>query len=208
MKTRVRHLVRRGILLGSFLLFGGSLSLLSAQVSGPRPGDGADQPGTDDPNFPGIREPVQTFLFGRDRRIEKTIQVLDFNEQVNILGKITRKKGLGRKSLTGNPINRVSNPNNDLDQALKDLESAATSGNAAAMPALAREIEDILLGNTQGRIYDGFPLLHFNSGVTLPDQVPGEYKMKGLADSGETIVSPNGSVHKVWEVTVNMLWYD
>jgi len=208
MKTRIRLLVRRGILLGGLLLFGGSLSVLSAQVPGPRPGDGADQPGTDDPNFPGIREPVLTFLFGRDRRIEKSIQVLDFNEQVNILGKIARKKGLGRKSLTGHPITRVSNPNNDLDQTLKDLESAATSGNAAAMAPLAREIEDILLGNTQGRIYDGFSLLHFNTGGTLPDQVPGEYKMKRLTDSGETIVSPNGSVHKVWEVTVNMLWYD
>jgi len=194
--------------LGALLLLAATSSPLFSQAAQGPGGHGADPPDEYDPNWPGIREPVLSELFEKDFRMDQTIQVIGFNEQVNIIGKIVRTKAQGRKSLGTSTIANVNSPFDDLTEALDDLQDAAEEGDAAAMLAPAQEVENVLLGNTQGYIYDGFPLLNFNMGAVFSDQVPGEYKMKQVVDSGETIVGPHGAVHKIWDVTVNMLWYD
>jgi hypothetical protein len=114
------------------------------------------------------------------------------------------------KSLLGHPITSTRDPLQDLELALYRLQMVAMSAQDNPLPELnpAREVLAILEGNTQGRVYDGFALLNFNRGAITPAHIPGEYKMKRLRDTGETVVSQiDGEVHKVWDVTINMLWY-
>ncbi|MDX1748411.1 MAG: hypothetical protein R3324_20945, partial [Halobacteriales archaeon] len=94
---------------------------------------------------------------------------------------------------------------------------SSDAGDTAAMNAAAEELLDILLGTTQGRIYDGFSMLNFNR-YTEPSIPPsafpvgdldGEYKMKVARDTGETFVSPyDGETRTIWEVDINHLYYD
>ncbi|SHH49652.1 hypothetical protein [Halobaculum gomorrense] len=158
-----------------------------------------------DPNEPGILEPVKTKLSGNEVRIPGTDQVKDGELQQVVSH--TSEDADGATSVRGNEITQVSNPHEDLSTALGNLADAADDGDKPAMEAAAKEVEAILTGETQGRIYDGFRLLNYSKGGDLPDHVDGEYKMKRLQDSGETKESLDGTQRTVWEVDVNMLWY-
>lgn len=158
-----------------------------------------------DPNDPGILEPVNTKIDGVETRIPNTNQVENGELQNQV--SFSQRDAEGATSLTGHRISHVENPHEDLDEALADLDQASMDGDTAAMESEAREIMDILKGDTQGRVYDGFSMLNFNQGGPLPDQVDGEHKMKRLRDSGETAESMDDEQHTVWEVDVNMFWY-
>ncbi len=113
-------------------------------------------------------------------------------------------------SLTGHPITSVHDPVQDLEMALYELLGAATRAGDGALAdtVAAHEVMYILTGETEGRMYDGFALLNYNRGAFAPDHVAGEYKMKRLRDTGETVVSQiDGEDRKIWDVTINMLWH-
>ncbi|MFQ5400145.1 MAG: hypothetical protein ACE5E7_11170 [Anaerolineae bacterium] len=158
-------------------------------------------------NDPGILEPVLSALTGQEVRVPNTDQVAD-GVQLNVVGEVVSVDADGATSITGHTITQVSSPNRDLEQALKDLEDAARKDDQNGMQAAAAELQAILLGTTEGRIYDGFAMLSYNAGAYVADQVPGEYKMKTLHDTGLTEPGIDGVPRKVWEVDVNMLWYD
>ena len=116
----------------------------------------------------------------------------------------------GALSLTGHPITGLRDPLQDLEVTLAKLLADARAADEIPLAdkAAAQDALDILLGDTQGQVYDGFPLLNFRRDSLTPDQIPGEFKMKRLVDTGETFVSQvDGLRHRTWEVTVNMLWY-
>lgn len=113
------------------------------------------------------------------------------------------------RSLTGHAITSTRDPHQDLELALARLRSKAREAGAESLRDLsdAQEIVDIELGNTQGRVYDGFQLLNFNRGAFMPDHEDGQYKTKKLQNTGETFISSiDGQEHKLWEITVNQLW--
>lgn len=159
------------------------------------------------PNDPGLLEPVLSATTGQEVRIPHTDQVAN-GQQLNIVGNVVSQQAQGTVSLTGHPITQVASPHDDMEQALKDLKDAAKDNDQAAMQAAANELQAILLGTTQGRIYDGFAMLNYNRGAFVADHVPGEYKMKILRDSGQTEMGMDGQPRKIWEADVNMLWYD
>ncbi len=160
-----------------------------------------------DANDPGIREPSLSATTGQVVRIPNTDQAVG-DTQLLVVGPVVETDADTALSLTGHAITRVSSPNDDMEAALSDLADAAQSGDQATMDARAQDLLDILLGETQGRIYDGFAMLNFNRGAFAPDHVAGEYKMKVLADSGLTAPGMDGEPRKIWEVNVNFLWYD
>jgi len=174
-----------------------------------------------DYNEPGIYEPVSSFLQGRDIRVPNTDQSVDGSEQSNAENVLIEKAvGGGVMSMTGHEITHIASPNDDMRTALKALAEAAEARDQAAMNAAAEELRDILLGTTTGRIYDGFSMLNWNRfkgsdfgaiGAELmpPGLDAGEYKMKTARDTGRTFESPfDGAERKIWEVDVNMLYYD
>ena len=117
---------------------------------------------------------------------------------------------LQTRSVTGHSIKSLRDPNQDLELALNRLLIAAKPAGDSPLTDIrpAQEVMDILLGDTQGRMYDGFPMLVYNRGAFAPDHIPGEFKMKRLEDTGETVVSQiDGELHRVWEVTINLLWF-
>lgn len=158
-----------------------------------------------DPNDPGILEPIKTTLSGSPVRIPGTDQVNDGALQQVVSH--TAEDAAGATSVRGHEITSVSNPHDDLRDALRALSDAADDGDRAAMEEAASEIDAILRGETRGRIYDGFRLLNYSKGGDLPDHVDGEYKMKRLRDSGDTRPSIDGRERTVWEIDVNMVWY-
>lgn len=162
---------------------------------------------TVDPNDPGILEPVLSATTGQEVRIPNTDQAAG-PDQLNVTGLVAKEDAFGAVSLTGHVINRTTSPNDDMAGQLKDLSDAAGNGDTAAMTLAAQELLDILLGTTQGRIYDGFAMLNFNRGAFVADHVPGEYKMKAIRDTGQTAPGIDGQPRKIWEVDVAMLWYD
>jgi len=167
-------------------------------------------PGTvlaQDANDPGILEPVLSAAAGTDVRIPNTDQAFG-GQMLNQVGPMVTNDARGSTSLLGHTITRVESPNRDMRDALYEMAHAATDGRAGAMVAAADELEAILMGTTQGRIYDGFAMLNFNRGAFVPDHVPGEYKMKRLVDSGATALSIDGLEHTIWELHINHLWYD
>jgi hypothetical protein len=114
------------------------------------------------------------------------------------------------KSILGHAITSTRDPLQDLELALYRLKSVAKGAGDEPLSDLnsAHEVMDILLGSTQGRVYDGFALLNFNRAAITPDHIAGEYKMKRLKDSRETIISQiDGESHRIWEVTINMFWH-
>ena len=170
-----------------------------------------------DPNEPGILEPVLSHLQQREVRIPNTDQTTDNFNQANVDGQIVREDALTTTSLTGFPISHVASPNDDMFFALSDLANAAASADDAGMEAAAEELMDILLGTTEGRIYDGFSMLNFNrwkdpsigAQYFPPDVVQGEYKMKEAQDTGRTFISPyDGEERRIWEVDIALLYYD
>ncbi len=170
-----------------------------------------------DSNEPGVLEPVTSHLQGKDIRIPNSDQSVDGIEQSNIDGAAVLTDALSTTSMLGHPITQVSSPNEDMRLGLQALATAALAGDQLGMDSAAAELRSILLGTTQGRIYDGFSMLNFNRWLDPsigaesfpPDAMPGEYKMKLARDTGETYVSPyDGELRKIWEVDVNMLYYD
>ncbi len=171
------------------------------------------------PNEPGILEPVSTALQGKEIRIPNSDQSVDGDEQSTIYGTPEFEDAYsgGVLSSLGHEITQITSPNDDMRLGLQALLGAAQGRDNDGMRAAAQELMSILLGTTQGRIYDGFSMLNFNRykepsigpEFYQPDLVEGEYKMKWVRDSGETYVSPyDGETRKIWEVDVAMLYYD
>ena len=171
---------------------------------------------TVDQNDGGIVEPVSTHLQGKVIRIPNTDQSVDGVQQ-SLVKSRSIEDAMETTSLLGHPITRVESPNLDMRRALEEMLRYAKARDGAKMRGEAQELLDILLGTTEGRIYDGFSMLNFNrwndSRITAADYpadaVPGEYKMKRVRDTGETTISAfDGATRKIWEANVNMLYYD
>ncbi len=160
-----------------------------------------------DPNDPGVLEPVLSVVNGLDTRVPNTDQSVG-GVQLNLYGNVVYQDAKDTTSILGYPIADVTSPNDDMRDALKDLAKAAKNGNSGGMQQAAHALMDILMGTTQGKIYDGFAMLNFNRGAFMPDHVPGEYKMKTLRDTGMTEIGIDGEPRKVWELDVNLLYYD
>ena len=159
------------------------------------------------PNDPGILDPMFSAMVGSDVRIPHTDQAAG-GQQLNLIGPVVEHDAEGQLSLMGHPIVLVESPNEGLCRAVSELSVYANGGDSAGMLLAAEELEAILLGTTQGRIYDGFPMLNYNQGGVAPGQVPGEYKMKVLTNTGLTEPGMDGRSRVIWEVDVNFLWYD
>lgn len=170
----------------------------------------AQMPTGVDDNEPGVMEPVNSYLEGRVIRVPNTDQTKDDVTQNLVHGEIVLGDALGDLSLTGHEIERVESPNDDLRRGLSDLLDAASVNDTGGMDAAADELLDILFGRTEGRIYDGFPMLNIRVDTPpTPDHEPGEYKMKVTQLSGDTFESPfDGETRRVWEVDIAMLYYD
>ena len=193
------------LLLSACALWAGpSATCLAAQL----PSKQALPPTTGNPNDPGIVEPTLSRMLGYDYRIPNSHQVSAFSDLLNIVGTVKRRSAKGKKNAKGNTIQTVSSPNQDLHDAMDALVDAARDGKVVEMRGAATAVMDILLGRTTGRIYDGYAMLNFNQGAVGPAHVPGEYKMKRLRDSGQTFLGPDGLPRRIWEVTVNLIWYD
>jgi hypothetical protein len=80
-----------------------------------------------DPNDPGIIEPVLTAFTGVETRIANTDQT-DGDEQMNLIGGVVGVSAEGAGSLTGHTIARVTNPNDDMHEALQRLDRASRDG--------------------------------------------------------------------------------
>ena len=173
-----------------------------------------------DYNEPGVMEPVSSHLQDRVIRIPNTDQSVGGVDQNLIEGGeagIVWEDALTTTSMLGHDITHVASPNEDMRLALLDMATAATNGDQAGMDAAAADLRAILFGTTEGRIYDGFGMLNFNRWLDpdigaeyFPsDALPGEYKMKLAQDTGRTYIDPyNGEVRKIWEISINMLYYD
>ncbi len=176
-----------------------------------------------DPNQGGILEPVTTELNARAGmadpvvRVPNTDQSADGVAQSTISGDMLYEDAIGAASMLGHAITQASSPNFDMRVALGELSSSASSQDQAGMTAAAQDLLNILLGTTEGRIYDGFSMLNFNRWTDSrigaehfpPTAMPDEYKMKTARDTGETFISPfDGEARKVWELDINMLYYD
>lgn len=194
----------------SFLIWtlGTALVLLVATQAGAQPVD---------TNEPGILEPMTSSIQHRDIRIPNTDQSVDGVEQSTIRGAVVQNDAIGQGSLLGHTIDRIASPNEDMRLSLLAMSQAAKGGDANAMKAAAADLKSILLGTTQGRIYDGFSMLNFNRWKHPeigPQHFPadvdaGEYKMKEARDSGDTFISPfDGETRRVWEVDIAMIYYD
>lgn len=161
------------------------------------------------PNDPGILDPVIEHYTQSDLRLPGSDQVQPPSELVNIVG--TRRRPIpGAQSATGAPIaaSGTESPNRDLGAALEGMDDATLQGNASSMRAWAAEARSILLGTTQGRIYDGFPMLEHDRGAWHPDHLPGEHLAKRAVDSGRRARGPGGRAQILWTVAINVLMYD
>jgi len=154
-------------------------------------------------------DPVLTRVTGVPTYIPNTTTVVDGRPNLHE-GVLRTTPLLDTRSLTGHPIGSLHDPVQDLELALGRLVQSGTQAGVEPMADVgpANEVLAILLGETEGRVYDGFPMLNLNRGAVTADHVPEAYKMKRLSDTGTTIVSQiDGLEHRVWEVTINMLWY-
>lgn len=164
---------------------------------------------TQDPNHPGILDPVIEHYLQSGFRLPGSDQVLPPSELVNIVG--TRRRPIpGAQSAAGATIgaNGAESPNRDLRTALENMDEAALLGNTTALRHWAAEARSILLGTTQGRIYDGFPALEHDRGAWRSDHVAGEYLTKRAVDSGRRSSGPGGRSQVIWTVSINVLMYD
>lgn len=160
-----------------------------------------------DPNDPGILEPALTATQQKEVRIPHTDQASG-STLLNLVGPVKSFDARGEASLTGQLIVNTDSPNRAMYDSLDALQRAAEKGRTAEMKAAAQSLLDILLGNTQGYIFDGFSMLNFNRGAYVPDQMPGEYKMKMVKWDGEMQPGMDGQMRKVWEANVSLLFYD
>lgn len=163
-----------------------------------------------DPNDPGILDPVVEAYRNGLIRLPGTDQVLPPSELVNIVGGVRRKPAAGAASASGATIgaNGLDSPNRALRDALDALDAAALAANSTAMIQASNEALAILGGATQGRIYDGFPMLHQDRGAWRADHVPGEYLTKRVYDSGRRAPGPRGRQQVIWTVEICVLIYD
>ncbi len=172
----------------------------------------------------GIKDPVLSALMEREIIAPHTKQIV--NGRLANLISANVEPALGAKSILQNEIVKVSNPHEDLRNALSNLSDKSKKGEISIDDA--KEIKDILLGTTSGKIYDGFALLNFNrwNEDSIPDSafpedaVKGEYKTKKVRHSGITernfkkpaeganpdVLDEEDEVN-IWEVDVNMIWY-
>lgn len=178
-------------------------------------------------NTNGIKETVLSELLGEDIRVPHTKQIDEDRNLKNLLS-FEVENAEGATSILGHEITQVSDPHDDLSDALASLSANANVGNINLDDA--QEIIDILLGTTEGRIYDGFSLLNFNrwNDLSIPDSafpadaIKGEYKTKVIRDTGlqelnflpaKTInlagqdFNVGGGNVNIWEVDINMFWY-
>jgi len=162
------------------------------------------------PNSPGMLDPVVEHYLRAGVRLPGSDQVLPPSELVNIVGGARRRPAAGATSAAGATIgaNGADSPNRGLKDALAGMDDASAVGNMAQARAWAQEALSILNGSTQGRIYDGFPMLNLDRGAWRADHVAGEYLTKRAVDSGRRMTGPGGRVQKVWTVQVNLLFYD
>lgn len=160
-----------------------------------------------DPNDPGILEPVLSAIRGTAVRIPNTDQAAG-DRLLNVVGSITRTDAEKATSMMGHPITHVASPNDDMKEALDRMSDAAKDEETEPMRAAAQELMNILLGQTRGRIYDGFAMLNYSRGGFRSDHVDGEYKMKELRPTGQTEPGLDGEPRQVWETSVNLLYYD
>ena len=181
----------------------GGLAAASIALSWTAPATAQDV----DPNSPGVLEPVLTAIDGVARRIPHTDQA-NGDQLLTPVGPVVTRAASDSQSILGHPITSVESPNDDMKDALKDMFDAAKDDDVVEMRAAARELKNILMGTTEGRIYDGFAMLNFNRGAFMPDHLPGEYKMKVLRDTGLTEAGIRGGQVKIWEVDINMFFYD
>ena len=163
-----------------------------------------------DPNDPGIMDPVIQAMLGRTYRLPASHQVTGHSEQINLVGRVKKRPATQGTSATGQAILPAGSesPNRHLRDALRKLDDASSNQDVPAMRAQAQEIVAIVEGGTQGRIYDGFALLNLNRGGWLPDHVPGEHEAKRLEDRGRRDTGLDGRERVVWEVDVNLLYFD
>ena len=170
--------------------------------------------GGDENNTNGIVEPMLSKIMGKTMHMPHTKQIVN-GELANLLVD-EPADAIGAVSATGHVIKSTKSPQRDLFSASLRLSNSARAGIVDS--AAAEEMLDILLGRTEGKIYDGFPLLNFNrfnsedvpSGAFSKGSVPGEYKMKQLRFTGEQEPSwkEDGTLVNIWEIDVNHLWYD
>jgi hypothetical protein len=162
------------------------------------------------PNAPGMLDPILEHYLQGSVRLPGSDQVLPPSELVNIVGGARRRPAAGAASATGATIsaNGADSPNRSLKDALRGIDDASAVGNMAQAQTWASEALAILNGSTQGRIYDGFPMLNYDRGAWRADHVAGEYLTKRVYDSGRRKPGPGGRTLKVWTVQVNVLFYD
>lgn len=164
-----------------------------------------------DPNDPGLLDAVVQSYVGRTWRLPGTHQVIPGSagsEQINIVGRTRKRRADQGESATGQPIANVDSPSRSVRDGLRDLEDAASNNQPAAMQTAAMELEAVMLGQTSGRIYDGFSMLNHDRGAWLPDHIQGEYKAKRLSDRGRRAPGLDGRQRVVWEADVNLLYFD
>ncbi|GJL65618.1 MAG: hypothetical protein NPIRA05_05890 [Nitrospirales bacterium] len=165
-------------------------------------------------------DPVLSQAFKKDIRVPNSNPVKNKKPNLHV-GKLKTTAFEKARSMRGFPITgNIRSSWDDLELALENLDRAARMAGHQPLTDLtaAKEAWAILRGTTQGKVYDGFPLLNYNFAHTkysdinkgkglTPDHVPGEYKMKRLKDTGKTVKSLiDGKQHKIWDVTINMLW--
>ena len=130
------------------------------------------------------------------------------SEQINIVGRVRKKRADQDVSSTGQAIQNTDDPSQSLRYGLENLEDAASNNQPQSMMLAAGELQSILLGTTQGRIYDGFSMLNYDRGAWQNDHVVGEYKTKRFTDRGRRVPGLDGRLRPVWEADVNLLYYD
>ncbi len=179
-----------------------SLVLMGAALAAPA--------SAQNPNDPGILDPIVEYYRNAGVRLPGTDQVLPPSELVNIVGRPRRTPAGGATSAAGAVIGAqgAESPNRDLRTALDEMDRAATAANAPLMRQWASAAADILNGSTQGRIYDGFPMLAQDRGAWRADHVPGEYLSKRVYDSGRRAPGPGGRQQIIWTVKINVLIYE
>ncbi len=161
------------------------------------------------PLFPDSVDPVLSATMEREIRIPNTSPALNGLPNLHA-SPLEVTPLIGAQSLTGHTITNLHDPNQALELSLNRLLRAAQEVEYRPFYVrnAAQDIMNILTGETQGQVYDGFAMLNYNRGAYVSDQIDGQYKMKRLRESGETILSQiDGEVHKIWEVDINMLWH-
>lgn len=158
------------------------------------------------PNDPGLIDPIAAHWLQAPVRLPGSLQVHGASELVNIVGQVRRRDVDQVTSRRNAQITSTDTPKEDAIDATAAMANAAAGGNIAAMQTAAQELQDVLLGDTLGEPYDGFPLLNHVQANPLADQLPGEYRIKQAEDRGKRVPGVLGGVDVVWELDVALLY--